>query len=91
MDPFLISRRDTFIMHHVFGHKPPIKIINKPPHDKTYNDKTYNDKTYNDKTYNKTCVPSKDSDHPVQLPSMARILVYPSLGSLGAVEGTCAV
>ena len=31
-----------------------------------------------DKTYNKTCVTSKDSDQPVQPPSMATNLVYPS-------------
>ena len=42
-----------------------------------------------DKNYSKTCVTSKDSDQPVHPPSMARVLVYPSLGSLGALEGTC--
>ena len=42
-----------------------------------------------DKTYNKTCVTSKDSDQPVHTPSMARVLVYPSLKSLEPVEGTC--
>ena len=42
-----------------------------------------------DKTYNKTCVTSKDSDQPVHPPSMARVLVYPSLDSLEAVEVTC--
>ena len=40
------------------------------------------------KTYNKTCVTFKDSDQPVHLLSMARVLVYPSLDSLEAVEGT---
>ena len=30
-------------------------------------------------TYNKICVTSKDSDQPVHPPSMARVLVYPSL------------
>ena len=39
-----------------------------------------------DKTYNKTCVTRKDSDQPIRPPSMARVLVYPSLE---AVEGTC--
>ena len=34
-----------------------------------------------DKTYNKTCVTSKYLDQPVHPPSMARILVYPSLDS----------
>ena len=42
-----------------------------------------------DKTYNKTCVTSKDSNQPVHLPSMARILLYFSLDSLEVVEGTC--
>ena len=41
-----------------------------------------------DKTYNKTCVTSKDSDQPVHTPSMARVITYPSLDSLEAVEGT---
>ena len=41
------------------------------------------------KTYNKTCVTSKDSDQPVHLPSIAVVLVYPSLDSREAVEGTC--
>ena len=40
-----------------------------------------------DNTYNKTCVTSKDSDRPVHTPSMARVLVYPSLDSLEPVEG----
>ena len=38
--------------------------------------------------YNKTCVTSKDSDQPVHPPSKARVLVYLSLDSLEAVEGT---
>ena len=42
-----------------------------------------------DKTYNKTCVTSKHSDKPVHLLSIARVLVYSSLNSLGAIEGTC--
>ena len=42
-----------------------------------------------DKTYNKTCVTSKDSYQPVHPPSMARVLVYPSLDSPEAVKGTC--
>ena len=42
-----------------------------------------------DKTYNETCVTSKDSDQPIHLPSMARILFYSSLKSLEAAEGTC--
>ena len=37
--------------------------------------------------YNKTCVTSKDSDQHVHTPSMARVLVYPSLDSPEAVEG----
>ena len=41
-----------------------------------------------DKTYNKTCVTSKDSDQSVHPPSMARVLIYSSLNSLEAVEGT---
>ena len=41
-----------------------------------------------DKTYNKNCVTSKDSDQPVHPPSMAKVLVYPSLDNLEAVEGT---
>ena len=32
-------------------------------------------------------VTSKDSDQPVHPPSMARVLVHPSLDSLEAVEG----
>ena len=42
-----------------------------------------------DETYSKTCLTSKDSDQPVHPPSMARVLVYPYLDSLEAVEGTC--
>ena len=41
-----------------------------------------------DKTYNKTCVTSKDSDLPVHPPSVTKVLVYPSLNCLEAVEGT---
>ena len=41
-----------------------------------------------DKTYNMTCMTSKDRS--ALSPSiMARFLVYPSLDSLEAVEGTC--
>ena len=42
-----------------------------------------------DKTYNEICVTSKDSDQPVHPPSMARVLVHPSMDSPEAVEGTC--
>ena len=49
-------------------------VINEPAHDKTYN---------------KTCVRSKDSDQPVHPPNMPKVLVYSSLDSPGAVEGTC--
>ena len=42
-----------------------------------------------DKTYNKTCVTSKDSNQPVRPPDVARFLLYSSLNSLEAVEGTC--
>ena len=42
-----------------------------------------------DKTYNKTSVTSKDSDQPVHPPCMAKVFIYPSLGSLEAVECTC--
>ena len=42
-----------------------------------------------DKTYSKTCVTGKDSDQPVNPPSIARVLVHPSLESPEAVEGTC--
>ena len=41
------------------------------------------------KTYNKTCVTSKVSDQPVHLPNKARILSYPTLDGLEAVEGAC--
>ena len=41
------------------------------------------------KTYIKTCVTSKGSDQSVQPPSMKRVLFYPSLASLEAVEDTC--
>ena len=41
------------------------------------------------KTYSKTCVTSKDSDQPVHPSSLATVLVYFSLNSLEAVEGTC--
>ena len=51
-----------------------MKIISEPAHDKTYN---------------KTCMTSKDSNQLVHPPSMAMVLVYPSLDSPGAVEGTC--
>ena len=40
-----------------------------------------------DKTYSKTCVTSKDSDQPVHLSTMARVLGYPALDSLEAVGG----
>ena len=40
------------------------------------------------KNYNKTYITNKYSDHPVHPPSMTRVLVYPSLDSLEAVEGT---
>ena len=49
----------------------------------------YTNELAHDKTYNKTCVTSKDSDQPVHPPSMARVLIYPSLDSPKAVEGTC--
>ena len=42
-----------------------------------------------DKTYKKTCVNSEYSDQPVHPPSMARVLVHPSLDSPETVEGTC--
>ena len=42
-----------------------------------------------DKTYNMTCVTSIDSDQPVHPTSKARVLMYLSLDSLEAVEGTC--
>ena len=41
------------------------------------------------KFYNKICVTTKDSNQPFHPPSMARVLVYPSLDSLEAVEDTC--
>ena len=40
------------------------------------------------KTHYKTCVNSKDSDHPVHPTSKARVLVYLSLDILEAVEST---
>ena len=52
-------------------------IIIEAAHDKTI------------KTYNKTWVTNKDSDQPVFEFSMARVLVYLSLDSTEAVEGTC--
>ena len=42
-----------------------------------------------DESYNKTFVTSKDSDQPEHPSSMARVLVYSSLDSLEAVEGSC--
>ena len=42
-----------------------------------------------DKTYNKTYVTRKDLDQHVNPPTTARVLVYPSLDSPEAVEGTC--
>ena len=41
------------------------------------------------KTYNKTSVTSKDSDKTKHHHSPARVLVYPALDSLAAVDGTC--
>ena len=41
------------------------------------------------KSYNKTCMTSKDSYQPVHPSSTARVLVYLSLDSLDAIEGTC--
>ena len=57
-----------------------------------YNAAIYGDnffKPAHGKTYSETFVTNKDADQPVRLPSMARVLVYPSLDSLEAVEGTC--
>ena len=42
-----------------------------------------------DKSFNKTCVTSKDSDQPVHLSSLAGVVIFPSLESPKAVEGTC--
>ena len=42
-----------------------------------------------DKTCNKSCVTSKDSDQPIHPPSMARILIYPSLDNPEVAEGSC--
>ena len=41
-----------------------------------------------DRTYNKSYATSKDSDQPVNLLSMTRTLVYPSLDTLDDVERT---
>ena len=46
-------------------------------------------KPAHDKTYTKTCVTIKDSEQSVHPSSMARILFYPSLNILEAVEETC--
>ena len=43
-----------------------------------------------DLTYNKPCATSEDSDQPVHPPSIARVLVYPSLDSPEAVKDTSA-
>ena len=45
--------------------------------------------TVHDKTYNKTCVTSTDKDRPVHPPSMAKVLVCPTLDSTEVVEGVC--
>ena len=42
-----------------------------------------------DKTYDKICVTSKESDHSVHPPSMARVPVYPSLDSLEVFFWLC--
>ena len=42
-----------------------------------------------DCTYNTNRMTSKDTDQPVHQLSMTRVLVYPSLNSLEAVEGKC--
>ena len=42
-----------------------------------------------DKAYNKICLTSKDSDQLVHPPSMARVIVYPSLNKPEAVEVIC--
>ena len=60
---------------HIAAHLVYGRVRNEQEHDKTYNTCT-------------TYVNSKDSDQPVHPPSAARILVYPSLDRLGAVEGT---
>ena len=53
--------------------------------------KTENEPAH-DKTPNKTCVNSKDTDQLAHPPSMARVLVYPSLDTPEAVEeNTCAI
>ena len=41
------------------------------------------------KTYDKTCMTSLDSARPVHPPSMPRVLVYLSLDSPDAKDGTC--
>ena len=41
------------------------------------------------KTYKKNCLTRKYTDQPVHPLGMARVLVYPSLDSLKAVEVTC--
>ena len=41
-----------------------------------------------DRTNNNTCVTRKDSDQLVNPSSMAKVLIYSSLVSLEAVEGT---
>ena len=62
-------------MVYVALYKRDINIdINEPAHDKTYN---------------KTCVTNKDSAQPVYPPSMTSVLVYPSLDSSKALQGTC--
>ena len=51
--------------------------------------KECNSQPAHDKTYNKTCVTGKDSDQPVHPPSMARVLIYPTLESPETTDGTC--
>ena len=42
-----------------------------------------------DKTFITSCVTNTDSDQPVHPLGTTKALVYPSLDSLDAVEGTC--
>ena len=53
------------------------------------NNNNNNNELAHDKTYNKICMTSRDSDQPVRQPNLAKVLIYPFLDRLEAVEGTC--
>ena len=70
-----------------YPQRKTVKLFaNSGDHDIENTDSYQSFEPVHDKTYNNTCVTSKDSDQPINL---VRVLVYHSLDSPEAVEGTC--